>query len=213
MSAPVAVIILISCCNIKYPASSSSCSNKRRLLPRTACTDWSFIQRAQPGWLGRFYEVGKNILTITSVFGVCDSVSEPKEGGAQIRGAWSPWWLNVVWWCRNIFGSSPSFTPRILRWLLNFLKIWGHLSWTIAHFLKGNHKFNTLKVAWHFLFWFMFIHKRIVLCKVINGFCLVQYFIYHSTFSLGNRYFAYCALEIRILFVFRRVCLVAKSAC
>ena len=32
------------------------------------------------GWLGRFYEVGKNTLTITSVLGVCDPVSEPKVG-------------------------------------------------------------------------------------------------------------------------------------
>ena len=30
------------------------------------------------GWLGRLYEVGKETLTITSVFGVSDPVSEPK---------------------------------------------------------------------------------------------------------------------------------------
>jgi len=49
-------------------------------------------------------------------------------------------------------------------------------------------------------------------CKVINGFSLVQYFIYHSTCSLGIRYFAYCAIGMRMLFVFRRVCLISKSA-
>jgi hypothetical protein len=69
--------------------------------------------------------------------------------------------------------------------------------------------------------WILFLKKKIILykscltfpvlshihpltnravCKVINGFSLVQYFVSHSTFSLAIRYFVYCSLEMRILF-------------
>ena len=50
-------------------------------------------------------------------------------------------------------------------------------------------------------------------CEVVNGFSLAHNFIYDPTdlYSLGILYFAYCALEMRILFVFRRVCLVVEN--